>query len=66
MTILELRTTSTVDLMSRLSEQISKEEYNAIIYELTCRMYVLFNNMGMSFDDLLLENGYSYTETKHR
>ena len=33
MTILELRTTSTVDLMSRLSEQISKEEYNAIIYE---------------------------------
>lgn len=66
MTILELRTTSTVDLMSRLSEQISKEEYNAIIYELTCRIYVPFNDMGMSFDDLLLENGYSYTETKHR
>ncbi len=66
MTILELRTASTVDLMSHLSEQISKEEYNAIIYELTCRMYVPFNDMGMSFDDLLLQNGYSYTETKHR
>lgn len=66
MTILELRTASTVDLMSHLSEQISKEEYNAIIYELTCRMYVPFNDMGMSFDDLLLENGYSYTKTKHR
>ena len=66
MTILELRTTSTVELMNRLSEQISKEEYNAIIYELTCRMYVPFNDMGLSFDDLLIQNGYSYTETKHR
>lgn len=66
MTILELRTTSTVDLMSRLSEQISKEEYNAIIYELTCRMYVPFNDMGLSFDDLLLQNGYYKNDTKHR
>ena len=66
MTILELRTTSTVELMNRLSEQISKEEYNAIIYEITCRMYVPFNDMGLSFDDLLIQNGYSYTETKHR
>lgn len=66
MTILELRITPTAELMHRLSEEISKEEYNAIIYELTCRMYVPFNNMGISFDDLLLQNGYNYIETKHR
>jgi len=66
MTLLELRTAPTVELMKHLSEEISKEEYNAIIYELTCRMYVPFNNMGISFDDLLLQNGYNYTETKHK
>jgi hypothetical protein len=65
MTLLEIRTGSTIDLMNRLSEQISPEEYNMIIYELTCRMYVPFNDMGMSFDDLLLQNGYYY-EAKHK
>lgn len=66
MNLVELRTAPLVDLMKRLGEDISKEEYNAIIYELTCRMYVPFNNMGVSFDDLLLQNGYNYTETKHK
>lgn len=66
MTLLELRTAPLVDLMKRLGEEISKVEYNAIIYELTCRMYVPFNDMGISFDDLLLQNGYNYTETKHK
>ena len=66
MNLAELRVAPLVDLMKRLGENISKEEYNAIIYELTCRMYVPFNNMGVSFDDLLLQNGYNYTETKHK
>lgn len=66
MTLLELRTAPLVDLMKRLGEEISKVEYNTIIYELTCRMYVPFNDMGISFDDLLLQNGYNYTETKHK
>ena len=66
MTILELRTTSTVELMEKLSKQISPEEYNAIIYELTCRMYVPFNDMGLSFDDLLLQHGYYKNDTKHK
>lgn len=66
----KLKTLSTVDLVNLLStideyelnDDDSQAEKNAIIYELTCRVYVPF--MGVSFDELLLQNGYQPTEIK--
>lgn len=66
----KLKTLSTVDLVNLLStideyelnDDDSQAEKNAIIYELTCRVYVPF--MGVSFDELLLENGYKPIEPK--
>lgn len=65
----KLKTLPTVDLVNLLSSIDEYEpnenfqaEKNAIIYELTCRLYVPF--MGVSFDELLLENGYKPIERK--
>ena len=62
MNIMQLKNLSTVDLVNSLSNDKNKEEWNAIIFELTCRMYVPFNEEGISFDDLLLRNGYKIKE----
>lgn len=64
MTELELKTLSTVDLMRLLSLKKDSFEWNFIIYELTCRMYVPFNNEGISFDELLIRNGYKIKEVE--
>lgn len=65
----KLKTLSTVDLINLLSSineyELNEDfqaEKNAIIYELTCRLYIPF--MGVSFDELLLENGYKPIEPK--
>ena len=56
MTIEELRTAPMNKLIELLYLVEDQTKLNIIIYELTCRMYVPFSNV--SFDELLLNNGY--------
>jgi hypothetical protein len=60
MTLNQLRTMSTVELITWADSAPTQEERNIMIFELTCRMYVPFS--GVSFDELLLSNGYKPIE----
>lgn len=63
MTLNQLRTMSTVELITWADSAPTQEERNVIIFELTCRMYVPFS--GVSFDELLLSNGYKLIEREN-
>lgn len=63
MTIEELRTTPTVQLMSILKQaEIMGEQdmINVIAYELTCRLYVPYS--GADFDSILGTFGFKQKE----
>ena len=66
MNIQKLRTLPTIKLISYLCAGEQTSDWNQIAYELTCRMYVPFNNEGISFDELLLKNGYIIENTKQQ
>ena len=55
-----IRTMSMKELLNQLESVSTQQERNIIIYELTYRMYVPFT--GVSFDELLLCNGYKPIE----
>lgn len=61
----KIHTIPTVDLVNILTEIVEQEEKNIIIYELTYRMYVPFNN-EVTFEELLLMNGYVPTNNKRK
>lgn len=61
----KIHTIPTVDLVNILAEIVEQEEKNIIIYELTYRMYVPFNN-EVTFEELLLMNGYVPTNNKRK
>ena len=65
MTLEELRTISTVKLLDEMEKvKDNRIAWNRICYEITCRMYVPFK--GISFEDLLLMNGYIKEEEKEK
>ncbi len=64
MTIEELRTTPTVQLMNILKQAENAGEQdmvNIIAYELTCRIYVPYS--GADFDSILGTFGFKQKET---
>lgn len=61
----KIHTIPTVDLVNILTEIVEQEEKNIIIYELTYRMYVPFNS-EVTFEELLLMNGYVPTNNKRK
>ena len=56
MTIEELRTAPLNKLIELLYVLDTQDKLNIVIYEITCRMYVPFSDV--SFDELLIKNGY--------
>ena len=66
MTLEQLKTLSTVELVNCLSMEEFSNDWNHIIFELTCRMYVPFNKEGISFDELLIRNGYVVKKEKEK
>ena len=60
MTLKELRTLPTVELVNKLNDEMYWEDWNHIIYEITCRMYIPFQ--GPTFEELLIKNGYIINE----
>ena len=64
MTIKELREMPTNKLIELLYILENQDQINIIAYELTCRMYVPFKDI--TFDELLLKNGYMPKEKEIR
>ena len=65
MTLNELRTTSSVKLLEEMEKvKDNPIEWNKICYELTCRIFVPFK--GITFEELLLKNGYIIQDEKEK
>ena len=60
MTLQQIKTSTTAELIIGGDEAKGKAELNSIIYELACRTYIPFS--GINFDDLLIQYGYQLTE----
>ena len=60
MTLQQIKTSTTAELITGVDEAKGKAELNSIIYELACRTYIPFS--GINFDDLLIQYGYQLTE----
>ena len=65
LTVKDIRDAKTLELMNMLktaSQENDQVIVNIVAFELACRMYVPYNNLGITFEDILEKFGYCPAE----